>query len=85
MKHEYDLRAEEKILGTLEKPWDYARWFTCYCEKEKSEVIDLYYETREKLLAIFKKYKDGDEGVVNPMSCQQRGKANEHRNNCKNA
>lgn len=63
MKHEYDLRAEKKILENLEKSEKSARWFTVYCENENREVAELFLETRKKLSAIFCKYKDGDDGV----------------------
>lgn len=60
MKHEYDLKAEKKILENLEKSEKFSRWFTVYCENEKRDVVELFIETRMKLLTIFKKYKNGD-------------------------
>lgn len=60
MKHEYDLKAEKKILENLEKSEKFSRWFTVYCENEKRDVEELFIETRMKLLTIFKKYKNGD-------------------------
>lgn len=63
MKHEYDLRAEKKILENLEESEKFTRWFTVYCVSEKQEVVELFLETRRKLSAIFSKYKDGDDGI----------------------
>lgn len=63
MKHEYDLKAEKKILENLEESEKFARWFTVYCENEKREVVELFLETRKKLSAIFSKYKDGDDDI----------------------